>query len=191
MGSITIERWKEAQQAETKYHRDPKEKLLKIYRDSYRQYFKYVGLGNDLQGKKIIEIGPAHIPALYFCTNYEGVIIEPMESEILRDITIEKNIRLIKEPAEYVDLKGYDEAWLFNVLQHVIDPDLLIYNIKRSVKLIRFFEPVNMGTAPQHPHAFTINDFINWFFTDTKIYPAKPSAKNFHTHECCYGVYKI
>lgn len=187
MSAITHDRWLEVQKAEAPHHTGEKDRLLSIYKESYRQYFKWLGIDTDLKGKKIIEIGCANIPALYFCENYEGVIIEPMPSLILEELTKDMPVTLLKEPAEYVDLKGYDEVWLFNVLQHVIDPALLISNMKRSAKTIRYFEPVNTDICTYHPHAFTMSDFEGWF-DPPNYYPAT-SAKNFHTHECSYGVW--
>jgi hypothetical protein len=189
MSGISLERWHEAQIAEQKHHINSKQNLLSIYEHSYSQYFKWLDIEHDLKGKRIIEIGCAHIPALLFCSNYEGVIIEPMPSDILLELTETMPVELIREPAEYVDLSGYNEVWLFNVLQHVIDPELLINNMKKSANIIRYFEPVNMETCVHHPHGFTMDDFKKWF-DDARYYPNKPDTKNFHTHECGYGIWR-
>jgi hypothetical protein len=188
MNGISLERWQQAQVAEAKYHKDPLDKLLSNYKESYRQYFKWLGIEHNLNGKKIIEIGCANIPALHFCTNYTGVIIEPLPSDILQSLVKDMPVTLIKDPAEYVDLSGYDEVWLFNVLQHVIDPKLLVENMKKIAKCIRYFEPVNMGTCVHHPHGFTMDDFIE-LFGEANHYPDNPSAVSFHSHECAYGVW--
>jgi hypothetical protein len=187
MAKITMERWAQAQTAEAQFHNEPKDKLVNMYRDSYAQYFKWTGI-SALEGKTIIEVGCAHIPALMFCTDYKGIIIEPLPSDILLGITQDMPVEVIREPAEYVDITG-DEVWLFNVLQHVIDPDELIANMKRCADVIRYFEPVNMETSTHHPHGFTMDDFTRWFGAPNH-YPANPTARNFHTHECAYGVWR-
>jgi len=185
MDDITFERWQSAQVGERNWH--TKKGFMIDYGQSYENYFKYLGINPDLKGKRIIEIGCADNPALKYCYNYgDCTIIEPMFSPRLDLFILQTGINLIKEPAEYVEVEG-DEAWLFNVLQHVISPDKIIENMKRSVSIIRFFEPIEMGTCQKHPHAFTLNDFKYWFGDCVQYYPPNPECKTFHTHQCAYG----
>jgi hypothetical protein len=104
-GPIDAERWQAAQKAEREQHTlDYMEGLLH-YAQSYKHYFAFVGLGNDLGGLNVIEVGPADFPALSQCKG-EGIliVIEPMPSEHLERICKEKNIALVTEPLE--KLKG-------------------------------------------------------------------------------------
>ena len=187
---ISKERWLEAQEAEQRFHSNMTlDELRTMYNDSYRQYFEYLDIKYDQQHKHIIEVGCAEIPALYFCRNYKySVIIEPLPTLILEELTRDMNVSLIKRPAENTGLFNYDEVWLFNVLQHVIDPDKLIDKMKNAAKRIRFFEPVNTEIDDYHPHAFTYDDFTRWF-GEFDIYEENKEAINFHTHECVYGIY--
>jgi len=188
MNGITKKRWKQAQEAEAKFHQDPIESLLSNYKESYRQYFEWLGIESNLNGKKIIEVGCASVPALHFCTNYTGVIIEPLPSDALQSLVKDMPVDLIAEPAETTNLSGYDEVWLFNVLQHVIDPVKLVDNMKKSAKTIRFFEPINTPICEYHPHSYTMDDMIK-LFGSAKHYEGNPTAVSFHTHECAYGVW--
>lgn len=202
MSRISELRWQEAQAAERRFHNEPKEVSIPKYKDSYRQYFEWLGIEQDLKGKSIIEIGCAHIPALYFCENYSpSIIVEPMPSSILRELVCEMNEReglsppdiyLANDVVEMLSndlMKGRSEVWLFNVLQHVLDPDKVIENCKAWAKTIRFFEPVDQPISDCHPHAPTQADFKRWFGDVAKLYEGNPNAVNFHTANCMYGTW--
>lgn len=190
MSRITQERWAEAQEAERRFHNDPKDVALVKYSESYSQYFKWLGIDPDLKGKSIIEIGPADVPALYFCENYsQSCIIEPMPSTLLYELVFDLPICLSMVVAEDNDINNCDEVWLFNVLQHVLDPDKVVDNCKKWAKTIRYFEPVDQPISDCHPHAPTQDDFKRWFGDAAKLYQGNPNAVNFHTAKCMYGVW--
>jgi hypothetical protein len=198
--SITTERWHEAQVAEVEAHNNDQRNTAQHYAETYKTYFKYVGLGTDLQGLNVIEIGPAMHSALAICTNFGKVLIlEPIHSEELFSFVRNQGIPLIDEPLESIsdeqllsvreNVKGPLEVWLFNVLQHVIDPDKFIGKCKLVADRIRFFEPVNTPIAPHHPHSYTDGDYIKWFGIDVcKLYFGG-TEPNFHTADCVYGVW--
>ena len=186
------EKWEQAQKLERESHHYSKDEGLKIYRESYKQYFEYLDINSDLEGKKIVEIGPADFPALYFCENFEGIVIEPMPSKILEELCNEKNIKISRSLAEtYQYDDRIDEVWLFNVLQHVISPEKIISRANLYSKTIRFFEPINYGFDDKHLHNLTLEFFRFWLgIGNVKYYPGNKQAKNFHTHECAYGIWK-
>ena len=185
------EQWKQAQLHERQAHTEPESVGWDHYRQSYRQYFNYTGVAMDLQGKSVIEIGPADYPALAYCTNYgPSIIMEPMPSTILESfVSRNKLIALLKEPAETYEFPPVDEVWLFNLLQHVINPDIIVRKAKEAAKVVRFFEPINMPTDTMHLHTFSLNTFYAWFGNCVRHYPDNPHAVNFHTHECAYGAW--
>lgn len=186
------ERWLIAQENERKYHNGAHEDSVNVYRGSYEQYFSYLNATTDQTGKSIIEIGCADVPALMFCTGYKpSFIIEPMPSEILKNIISTLPITLLEDPAENVDFPEVDEVWLLNVLQHVMDPDLIIEKCKKAAKVIRFFEPINCGTDICHLHNFTMEYFEKHFGDCVINYPDHTGkVTNFHEHENCYGIWK-
>lgn len=199
-GPIEKSVWEKAQIAEREQHKLGYTEGLLHYAASYSNYFHFVGLGKDLGGMRIIEIGPADFPALYFCTNYVGVIIEPMPSEHLEKLAAEKVVKLIREPFETVtedqlaDDKNYPltEIWLFNVMQHIIDPDTFIEKCKAIAQRIRFFEPIDQPVTEYHPQSYTANDYTKWFGGQScmNIYSGG-SVPGFHTANCVYGVYHV
>jgi len=147
----------------------------------------------DQHGKSILEIGPADFPALGYCENARGTIIEPMESEHLKTICDALNILILTTPLEEIsqaalDEIGANEVWLMNVIQHVIDPELFIAQCKAAAPVIRFFEPIDCGTCEYHPHAFTIDDFIRWFGAAERYIGG--TDEDFHTADCAYGTWR-
>lgn len=188
--SITLERWREAQAAERMIHDSDKQNTYEHYRQTYAHYFKAVGLGTNLYGLSVTEVGPADHPALMYCTNYDNcAIIEPMPSKKLSAFCTSKSISLFNTPVELIDfIPATDEYWIFNVMQHIIDPDIFIDKIKQTATRIRFFEPINYPTSTHHPHEYTHEDFINWFGDCAKFYKGG-SIPGFHESDCAYGVY--
>lgn len=182
---ITKDRWQEAQIAERKQHTFSYKEGFFYYKNSYDNYFDFLGINYDQSGKTIIEIGCADFPALEHCTFKKGYVVEPMPSEILEKIAKYKNLTIINKPVEEIVLPKSDEVWLFNVMQHIIDPDLFILNCKNSANVIRFFEPINYGTCVYHPHDYTLEDFIGWFGSCVKKYEDKIML--FHEADCAYG----
>lgn len=188
--SITLERWREAQEAERMIHNTDVNNTFEHYRRTYAHYFKAVGLGTNLYGLSVTEVGPADHPALMYCSNYsQSCIIEPMPSNKLSAFCASNKILLFKQPVELIEeMPPTNEYWLFNVMQHIIDPDVFIDKIKRSANRIRFFEPINYPTSTHHPHEYTHQDFTNWFGDCAKFYKGG-SIPGFHESDCAYGVY--
>ncbi|HEU5290949.1 MAG TPA: hypothetical protein VFU05_09925 [Cyclobacteriaceae bacterium] len=184
--TISKERWDAAQIAERSFHKEDFQTGYNHYAESYRQYFQHLGIDYDLQGKNIVEIGPADFPALAYCKNAGtgSIIIEPMPSEHLKrfGLTIKTDLA---EDAEY----QADEVWLLNVLQHVMNPYEIVERAKKQASVIRFFEPINYGIDDCHPWNLTMDMFREWFGEVVKYYPPNQPVKNFHTWECAYGVW--
>lgn len=197
-GPINKERWEKAQIAERGYHNLSFAEGLMHYNQSYRKYFEHVGLGTDLGGMTVIEVGPADFPALYFCENFNGVIVEPMESEHLRRICQSKNIQLIQKTLEELDgtevialqvvQNAVTEVWLFNVMQHIANPEVFVQKCKMLADRIRFFEPIDQPVELHHPQSYSLQDFKTWFGDCVQLYPGG-SSPNFHTAPCAYGVW--
>jgi len=183
---ITKEDWLEAQKAERTQHTMSYEEGSKHYKNSYDNYFRYLGIGYNHKGKTIVEIGCADFPALEHCQVKKGICIEPMPSDILKAIAERKGLEIIAAPVEEINIPKCDEIWLLNVMQHIIDPDLFVEKCKEAAKVVRYFEPINYPTCVYHPHTFTLEDFQRWF-TNPNYYNDK--APGFHEAECAYGAY--
>lgn len=184
MDIITHDRWLKAQAAERQFHNEDFETGKRHYANSYLQYFAYLNIIDPVG--VICEIGPADFPALGYISHAKGsLIIEPMPSDHLKRF----NIPILQMMAEDAIYK-VDEVWLFNVLQHVVDPYKIVERAKSQSDCIRFFEPINYGINDCHPWNLTMEMFENWFGDCVQHYPFNDNAKQFHTWECAYGVWR-
>lgn len=194
--AITKDRWEEAQKEEIKDHLVGYGK--EFYTKTYETIFSFLNLHkNEFLEKIVVEVGPAFYPALLDVKTKKAIIVEPLFDQFpenIKKLFIENNIFCISKPLEETskeELKS-DEIWLFNVLQHVIDPDLFLKKCMESSKIIRIFEPINWPTNIAHPHSFSFEYFENIFAGkehDLKIYRGNTMV-DFHSADCIYGTIK-
>lgn len=59
-------------------------------------------------------------------------------------------------------LKRFDEGWLYNVLQHTEDPELVCRRLREAADYLRVFEWVGGGTNAMHPHELDSADLSRW-----------------------------
>lgn len=193
VNKITNTRWHEAQKAERYCHDRLITKLGEQathnhYEKTYRYYFGYLGIKTNQQGKTIVEIGCADYPALEWCKNMNGILIEPLPSDRLNQFVASRDdITLIKSKVEDMELPECDEVWLMNVMQHVQDPDTFIQKCKKA-KVIRFFEPIDCPIETHHPHTFDESWYRNHFGDCVMNYNPSKNTK-FHGANCVYGVW--
>jgi 2-polyprenyl-3-methyl-5-hydroxy-6-metoxy-1,4-benzoquinol methylase len=69
---------------------------------------------------------------------------------------------------------GYDEVWIYNTLQHVIDPQLVIqtafkFMAMKPLGVIRIFEWIDVPTSEGHPHKLTTDNLTDWLGDFGKI----------------------
>jgi hypothetical protein len=183
---ISQERWQEAQTAEiavVSYERGNS-------RRAYEHIFSYLGIELDQGNKVIAEIGCGAYPAVSFCTNVDGWVFEPLWFQSLQEMKSRVEIYWIKEPFEDANISMifFHEVWLFNVMQHVRDPESVITKAKEIAPVIRFFEPVDYPTCVYHPHTFTEDDFERWFGDSVKRYTDR--LPGFFDADCCYGTWR-
>ena len=180
--AISKERWREAQTAEIQtavYDRE------NCYRAT-QNIFLYLGVNNDQRGKIIVEVGCGPFPAVLFCENVHAVTFEPLWSkpEYCGGNTSWNQCAF--EDFEFSLV--VDEAWIFNCLQHVRDPELVVAKAKKCAPMVRFFEPVDYPTCIYHPHTFTEDDFRRWFGDSVKRYTDRLAG--FFDSDCIYGTWR-
>ena len=75
----------------------------------------------------------------------------------------ECGIEYLDEPGEtWSSDEQFDEGWIYNVMQHVEDPETFIHTVRRNTKLIRIFEWINIPAYDGHPHELHAHDFYRW-----------------------------
>lgn len=179
---VTHDRWQEAQTAEiavVSYDRENS-------RRACQHIFDYLGMPEDYSGKLITEIGCGPYPALSFCSGARGIVYEPLHFDTLEELAREQMIVWFQRPFEDTPYPIMsDEVWIFNCLQHVRDPELVVNKAKSIAPVIRFFEPVDYPTCVYHPHTFSQQDFERWFGDSVKRYTDR--LQGFFDSDCCYG----
>jgi len=96
------------------------------------------------------------------------------------------NIELIQCAGEDFIFAGFEEAWLYNVLQHTANPELVIKNAQKSALIIRIFEWIETPTNIGHLHTLTAEKLDTWLLGHGK-------TENVNSHNCkglaYYGIF--
>jgi hypothetical protein len=183
--AVTQSRWQEAQAAEVAVVSYDREKSCR----AYQHIFDYLGMPEDQSGKFITEIGCGAYPAIQFCSGGQGVVYEPLHFDSLSNLAQAQKIVWYQRAFEDTPYPPKsDEVWIFNCLQHVRDPELVVTKAKRCAPVVRFFEPVDYPTCIYHPHTFTEDDFRRWF-GEVKRYTDR--LPGFFDADCVYGTWAI
>lgn len=138
----------------------------------------------DLQGKSILDVGGGPWSILLRSYNYSrAVVADPLAvpPSVLRRY---KNygIDFQSTPGEKLDTNDhFDEVWIYNVLQHVIDPAEIIKRIQNLATRVRIFEWVYIPTDTCHPHLLTPEGLSNWF-SGSRI--ERVSIKQLNEQQC-------
>lgn len=159
-----------------------------------RTYNTRMGLSSyhyNLKGKNVIDFGGGPISLLLKYEN-RGVcyVVDPLEvPDWVKHRYEENDIQFFNIKAEDYDpkLNKFDEAWMYNCLQHTDDPKKIVRNMRASAKVLRVFEWVNTGTAPGHIHDLKEKDLNFWFGGEGKV---EKINENGCYGECYYGVFK-
>lgn len=123
----------------------------------------------DLKGKSVLDIGGGPVSMLLKTVNggtmvvadpcnYPGwVAARYAECGIYYErVGGEEVVDRLAEDAHF------DEVWIYNVLQHVDDPEKIIKNALKLGTIIRMFEWVDMGVHPGHPHDLKAQTLSQW-----------------------------
>lgn len=119
----------------------------------------------DLQGRSVIDIGGGPVSLLLKCLNRgHAVVLDP---SVWPDWVLHRyedcGIEFWRQPGEEL-LAGhsFDEAWMYNVLQHVISPQKVIENARACARTIRIFEWIEIDPYPGHPWRLEEEELDVW-----------------------------
>ena len=82
----------------------------------------------------------------------------------------------------------FQEVWIYNVLQHTQNPELIIKNAKQISKIIRIFEWIDTPINKGHPHSLNERKMNNWL---GGIGKAEYINKNTAVGKAYYGVFPV
>lgn len=120
---------------------------------------------------RILDVGGGPVSMLLKATGLtEGLVIDPLAYP---DWTLQryalKNIKVKVQPGEDMDERGWDEVWLYNCLQHTLDPAKIIRNCLRAGKRLRVFEWLDIPAHEGHPWMLTEESMNRWIGQPGKI----------------------
>ncbi len=120
----------------------------------------------NLLDRSVVDIGGGPASILLKCINKgRAVVADP---STFPDWVLARyeacGIEYWRMEGESPSLAGYtfDEAWIYNVLQHVTDPALVIERAQGVAGLIRIFEWIDIPAYDGHPHQLTRESLDEW-----------------------------
>ena len=143
----------------------------------------------DLNGRSVLDIGGGPVSLLLKCTNFnEAWVADPCHYPDWVYLRYDMaSIGYGRIAGEDVDTTGYDEVWLYNVLQHTQDPEKIIRNAQRAGRIIRIFEWIETRINEGHPHSFTEAQFNDWLGGEGKVETLNGQANCWG--KCYYGIF--
>lgn len=125
----------------------------------------------DLGGRSVVDLGGGPVSLLLKCRNRgdrsvgRSVVVDPCAyPEWVRARYAEAGIHLVRMAAEDLAIEvPLDEAWIYNVLQHTRDPELIAANARTVAGVVRVFEWIDTPPEPGHPHTLTAEALDAWF----------------------------
>jgi hypothetical protein len=125
----------------------------------------------DMHGKSVIDLGAGPCSLLLKCVNcWNCKAVDPLTFPAWIAMRYrDAGIRYEQEQAERITDTGFDEAWIYNVLQHVEDPELVIRRAQRAAKVVRVFEWLGIADGIGHLHSLTRENLNNWLGGEGKV----------------------
>jgi hypothetical protein len=191
-------RWTDAQKWEQDWHG----LCLNTYGEEMKQllYAEKMGLrlhhdgrspyNIDVKGATVADIGCGPSSLMLKTVNLKyGEAVDPIK---FPDWVIARysaaNILFTNLPGErWLSDKKFDEAWIYNCLQHTEDPEKIIDNAKRSAKIVRLFEWIDTAVNIGHLHSLKRDQLDKWLDGEGKVETLGGAANCYGT--CYYGVF--
>jgi hypothetical protein len=118
----------------------------------------------DAQSRTVLDIGGGPCSMLLKTFNLQkGKVVDPIPYPswtVQRYNT--KNIEVLVDFGENIEELNWGEVWIYNCLQHTIDPQKIIDNAKKAAKILRIFEWIDIPSHEGHPHELTEKNLNHW-----------------------------
>jgi glycosyltransferase involved in cell wall biosynthesis len=108
----------------------------------------------DLDGKSVLDVGGGPMSLLLRTVNGGSLkIVDPLDVPGWVEQRYSNNgIELDQSRAEEMREDGWDEVWIYNVLQHTDRPAGVLRNARAAGRTLRIFEWVKTGVSDGHLH---------------------------------------
>lgn len=129
-------------------------------------YAPLMGITFDLGGRDVIDIGGGPVSMLLKCSNRGAcTVVDPLINDFpawVRGRYSENGIACDDLRGEEIYFGGYDEAWIYNVLQHVDDPEQVCANARGAAGVVRVFEWIDIPAYDGHPNELDQESLDGW-----------------------------
>jgi hypothetical protein len=159
--------WEKAQNLESDWWGD----CRFAYQEEVKQetYAQFMGLtqthfagkmGYDVVGRSIVDIGGGPASILLKAVHLKaGKVIDPIRfPDWVEKRYNHMNIERMYCAGEDIPVAmphAWDEAWVYNCLQHVKSPEAVLENAKLLSKTVRIFEWISSHVDESHPHSLS------------------------------------
>jgi hypothetical protein len=122
----------------------------------------------DMEGRSVIDFGGGPASMLLKCANVTTPrVVDPCPwPQWVYDRYAARRIGVVPMPAEDFERGNgepfYTEAWIYNVLQHVRDPEAVVMAARNAGETVRIFEWLETPASPGHPHTIREDDLNRW-----------------------------
>lgn len=144
----------------------------------------------NLEGKRILDIGGGPVSILLKCQNRgPSRVVDPCNYPAwVQSRYWNVGIEFIKGRGEDIGSwdPRWDEAWIYNVLQHTEDPELIIINAKKLAPVVRIFEWVDIPPHQGHPQELKKDKLDKWLGGEGTTEWLNENGCNAHSY---YGVF--
>ena len=113
-----------------------------------------VGYTYQLPNIKVMDIGGGPTSMLLKCKGVQpgSLVVDPIEyPQWTKDRYQMMGIDVLVDVGENVTQTGFDEVWIYNCMQHALDPEKIIHNAKRAAPVLRLFEWIDIPAHDGHP----------------------------------------
>lgn len=145
----------------------------------------------DLRGISVVDLGGGPTSILLKSINAKNPTVVdpcPYPAWISTRYKVAGIKYVTKSGEEFQPKTKFDECWIYNVLQHVQDPQLIINNAKKYAKTIRIFEWVDLPAHPGHPHELKADKLDKWLGEKGHV---EEMNENGCTGRAYYGVFTV
>lgn len=128
----------------------------------------------DLAGSRVLDIGGGPVSMLLKTTGgREKRVVDPLPIPTWCKARYRAHgIVYDRAPAEGYRAEGtprrFDEAWIYNCLQHVRDPEAVIATARRHAPILRLFEWIDIPAHEGHPHELSERQLAMWLGGDRR-----------------------
>lgn len=152
----------------------------------------------NLEGKSVLDIGGGPTSMLLKChSGGRRVVADPCRyPDWVKARYDAAGIEYIVEAGENLDQlvaiatrDRFDEAWIYNVLQHSTDPERIIRHARTFANTVRIFEWVDIPPHPGHPSELKAHLLCEWLGGYGTVEDMRRAPENGCNQKAFYGTF--